>query len=64
MTCSSHLHEAPDEEEEITPSWRLRQEDQTAQRSAANAANIAHSQRLHREDQTAWRSAATIKKST
>jgi len=60
----SHMHEAPDEEAENAHSWRLRREDQTAQRSAANAENIAHSRRLRREDQTARRSAAAIKKSS
>jgi hypothetical protein len=58
-----HMHEAPDEEAENAHSQRLRQEDQTAQRSAANAETIAHSWRLRREDQTAWCSAAAIKKS-
>jgi hypothetical protein len=60
---ASLMHEAPDEEAEIARSRRLRQEDQTAQRSAAEAEN-AHSQRLRREDQTAQRSAAAIKKSS
>jgi hypothetical protein len=43
----SHMHEAPDEEAENALSWRLRREDQTAQRSAANAEN-GHSRRLRR----------------
>jgi len=60
----SHMHEAPDEEAENAHSRRLRREDQTAQRSAANAEIIAHSRRLRREDQTARRSAAAIKKSS
>jgi hypothetical protein len=58
------MHEAPDEEAENAHSQRLRREDQTAQCSAANAANIAHSRRLRREDQTARRSAAAINKSS
>jgi len=61
---SSHMHEAPDEEAENAHSRRLRREDQTAQRSAANAENFAHSRCLRREDQTARRSAAAIKKSS
>jgi len=60
----SHKHEAPDEEAENAHSRLLRREDQTAQRSAANAENIAHSRRLRREDQTARHSAAAIKKSS
>jgi len=60
----SHMHKAPDEEAENAHSRRLRRVDQTAQRSAANAENIAHSRRLRREDQTAQRSAAAIKKSS
>jgi len=60
----SHMHKAPDQEAENTHSRRLRREDQTAQRSAANAENIAHSRRLRREDQNARRSAAAIKKSS
>jgi len=59
----SHMHEAPDKEAENAHSRRLRREDQTAQRSAADAENITHSRRLRREDQTARRSAAAIKKS-
>jgi hypothetical protein len=35
------MHQAADEEAENAHSWRLRQEDQTAQSSAANAENIA-----------------------
>ena len=58
------MHEAPDEEAENASSRRLHCEDQTAQRSAADAENIAHSRRLHREDQTARHSAAAIKKSS
>ena len=54
---TSHMHKAPDEETENAHSRRLRQEDQTAQRSAAEAEN-AHSRRLRREDQTAQHSAA------
>jgi hypothetical protein len=50
---SSHMHGAPDEEAENSHSRRLRREDQTAQRSAGNAENIAQSRRLRREDQTA-----------
>jgi hypothetical protein len=61
---SSHMHEAPNKEAENAHSRRLRREDQTAQRSAANAENIAHSRPLRREDQTARRSAAAIKKSS
>jgi len=60
----SHLHTAPDEKAENPHSRRLHWEDQTAQRSAANAEEIAHSWRLCREDQTAWRSAAAIKQSS
>jgi hypothetical protein len=37
------MNEAPDKETENTPSWRLRQEDYTAQHSTANAVNIIHS---------------------
>jgi len=51
---TSHMREAPDEEAENAHSRCLRQEDQTAQRSAADAEN-AHSWRLCREDQTAQR---------
>ena len=57
------MHEAPDEAAENAHSRHLCREDQTAQRSAANAENIAHSWRLRREDQTGRRSAAAIKKS-
>jgi hypothetical protein len=53
----SHMHEAPDEEAENAHSWRLRREDGTAQRSAANEEN-AHSRHLRRQDQTAQCSAA------
>jgi len=60
----SHMHDAPDEEAENAHSRRLRREDQTAQRSAANAENIPHSWHHSREDQTARRSAAAIKKSS
>jgi len=60
----SHMHKAPDEEAENAHSRRLRRQDQTAQRSAANAENITHSRRLRREDQTARHSAAAIKKSS
>jgi len=57
------MHEAAlDEEADNAYSQRLRREDQTAQRSAADAENITHSRRLRREDQTARRSAAAIKK--
>ena len=59
-----HMYEAHDEEAEIAHSRRLCREDQTAQRSAANAENIAHSRRLHRDDQTSQHSAAAIKKSS
>jgi hypothetical protein len=55
---TSHMHEAPDEKAENAHSGRLRQEDQTAQCSAADAENIAHSRRLPQEDQTAQCSAA------
>ena len=58
------MHKAPDEEAENAHSRRLRREDQTAQRLAANAENIAHSRRLCLEDQTARRSAAAINKSS
>jgi hypothetical protein len=58
------MHEAPDEKAENAQSRPLRREDQTAQRSATNAENIARSQRLRREDQTARHSAAAIKKSS
>jgi len=58
------MHDAPDKEAENAHSRRLRRENQTAQRSAANAKNIAHSRHLRREDQTARRSAAAIKKSS
>jgi len=61
---TSLMHEAPDKEGENTHIQRLRREDQTAQRSTANAENITHSRRLRREDQTARRSAAAIKKSS
>jgi len=60
----SHMHKAPDEEAENDHSRRIRHDDQTAQRSAANAGNIIQSRRLRREDQTAWRSAAAIIKSS
>jgi len=60
----SHMHKASDEEAENAQSRRFRREDQTAQRSAANAENIAHSLHLCREDQTPQRSAAAIKKSS
>jgi len=62
--CTSHMHDAPDEEAENAHSQRLRREDQTAQHSAAYAENIAHSRRLCREDQTARRSAAALKKAS
>jgi len=58
------MDETPDEEAENARIRRLRQVDQTAQRSAANAENIAHSLRLSREGQTAWRSVAAIEKSS
>jgi hypothetical protein len=58
------MHQTPDEEAENAHSRRLRREDQTAQRLAANAENMALSWRLRREDQTARRSAAAIKKSS
>jgi len=61
---TSHMHEAPDEEAENAHSRRLRREDQTAQRSEADAENIAHSRRLRSEDQTARPSAAAIEKSS
>jgi hypothetical protein len=60
----SHMHEAPEEEAENSHSWCIRQEDLTAQRSVADAENIAHSPRLRGEDQTARLSAAVIKKSS
>jgi len=56
-TFSSHMHEVPDEEAETSHSRLLHREDQTAQRSAANAEN-APSRSLRREDQTAQRSPA------
>jgi hypothetical protein len=46
----SHMREAPDEEAENPHRRSLRRDDQTAQRSAANAENIAHSRCLRRED--------------
>jgi hypothetical protein len=59
------MHEAPDEEAENAHSQRLRQEDQTSQRSAAEAeAENANRRRLRHEEQTAWCSAAAIKKSS
>jgi len=57
------MHDVPDKEAENVHSQRLRQEDQTAQRSAPEAEN-AHSRHLRREDQTAWRTAAAIKKTS
>jgi hypothetical protein len=60
----SQIHEAPDEEAENGHSRRLRQEDQTAQRSASNAENIAQRRHVCREDQTARGSAAAIKQSS
>jgi len=51
------MHEAPDKGAEHAHSRRLRREDQTAQRWAANAEN-AHSRHLRREDTTAQRLAA------
>jgi hypothetical protein len=61
----SHMHEAPDEAAETIAHRRnFRQEDQTAQRSTADAENIAHSWRLRREDLTARRSGAAIKKAS
>jgi hypothetical protein len=42
----SLMHEASVEDTENTHSRSLRREDQTAQRSAADAQNIAYSQRL------------------
>jgi len=56
------MHKAPDNEAENTHSRRLRRQDQTAQRWAANAESIAHSRRLHQEHQTArcWAAAITI----
>jgi hypothetical protein len=60
---TSHMHEAAEEEaENIAHSQCLRQEAQTAQRSAADAENLPHSWHLRREDQTARRSAARLKK--
>jgi len=44
------MHEAPDEEAENAHSRRLRREDQTAKRLAADAENITHSWLLRRED--------------
>jgi hypothetical protein len=58
------MHEAPDEEADNAHSRQLRQEDQTAQRSAADAENIAHTQHLRREDHSARRSASAMKKSS
>jgi hypothetical protein len=56
---TTRMHETvPDEEAENAHRRRLRLEDQTALRSAADAEIIAHSRRLHREDQTAQDSAA------
>jgi hypothetical protein len=60
----SHMHEALDKEAENAHSRCLHREDQTAQRSAAEAEKIDHSRRLRREDQTALRSAAAIKNSS
>ena len=60
----SHIHTARDEQAENAHSWRLCREDQTAQRSAANAEYIPHSLRLRREDQTARGLAAAIKRSS
>jgi len=57
------MHDVPDKEAENVHSQRLRQEDQTAQRSAPEAEN-AHSRHLCREDQTARRTAAAIKKTS
>jgi hypothetical protein len=42
----SHMHKASDKDAENAHGRRLRRENQTAQRSASNAENIAHSQRL------------------
>jgi hypothetical protein len=61
---SSHMQEAPDVDAENAHTRRLRREDQTAQRLAANAENIAHSRRLRRNHHTSQRSAAAIKKSS
>jgi hypothetical protein len=58
------MHEASDEEVENSHSRHVCREDQTAQCSAADAGNIAHSRRLPTEDQTAWRPAEAIKKSS
>jgi len=63
-TSSSHILQAPEEEGENAHSWRLHQEDHTAQRSAATAEIIARSRRLGRDDQTAHRRAAATKKSS
>jgi hypothetical protein len=46
------MKEASEERVEKIASRRLCREDQTAQDSAADAQNIAHSRRLCREDQT------------
>jgi len=52
------MHKAPDKKAENAHTWRLHREDQTAQRSAADAKNMAHSRRFCRDDQTAQHSAA------
>jgi len=58
---SSRMHQAPDDEAGNADSRRVRQENQTSQRSAADADNITLGQRLHRENQTARRSATAMK---
>jgi len=58
------MHEAHDEEAGNAHRQCLCHGDQTAQRLAADAENIAHSRRLGREDQTAQHSAAAYKKSS
>jgi hypothetical protein len=60
---TNHLHEVPDPEAENAHSWHLHLDDRTAQRSAADAENIAPSRGLRREDQTAQRLAEAMKKS-
>jgi len=62
--CTSHMHETPYEMAENAHSRRLPPEDQTTQRSEADAETIGHSLRLCREDKTAWGLVAAITKST
>jgi len=59
----SHIPDAPGEKAENADSWRLRRNDQTAQYSAADVENIAHSQHLRRQYHPARHSAAAIKNS-